>query len=291
MKVLNLGSLNIDYVYNLDHIVQPGETISSSGMEVFCGGKGLNQSIALARAGVPVYHAGLIGEEGEIFIDLCKQDRIDISLIERIDGRNGHSIIQVDRDGQNCIFLYGGSNQKITESYVDRVLKQFQSGDIILLQNEISCMDYIIESAFLKGMIIVLNPSPLNDQLQSCDLSKVTYFILNEIEGQAITGEKEAQQILLEMKIQFPGSGIVLTLGEKGSIYADSGQQVQQDVFPVEVVDTTAAGDTFTGYFLYGLIKGLSMQESLRLGAMASSIAVSRKGAVPSIPYMEEIIK
>ena len=144
MKVLNFGSLNLDYVYSVDHMVRPGETLASSGMNVFCGGKGLNQSIALAKAGVPVYHAGMIGEEGGVLLEACKEGGVNAEFIRMIPGKSGHTIIQVDKDGQNCILLYGGANRSITKEYVDEVLGSFEEGDILLLQNEVNLLDYII---------------------------------------------------------------------------------------------------------------------------------------------------
>ena len=160
MKVLNMGSLNLDYVYQVDHIVTGGETLASGGMEVFCGGKGLNQSIALARAGVPVYHAGMIGEDGEMLLDICRENGVDTRYIRRIPGKNGHTIIQVDRKAQNSILLYGGSNRALTREWVDGVLEEFGQGDLLLLQNEINLLGYIVDTAYRRGMRIVLNPSP-----------------------------------------------------------------------------------------------------------------------------------
>ena len=145
MKVLNFGSLNLDYVYSVDHMVAPGETLASSGMNTFCGGKGLNQSIALAKAGVDVYHAGMIGEEGDILLKACKEGGVNADYIKSIPGKSGHTIIQVDKNGQNCILLYGGANRSITKEYVDEVLAHFEKGDILLLQKAIYMLDYIID--------------------------------------------------------------------------------------------------------------------------------------------------
>ena len=162
MKILNFGSLNIDYVYKVDHMVREGETLSSSGMEVFLGGKGFNQSVALAKAGVPVYHAGMIGKEGEVFLDACKEYGISSRFIKTIEEKNGHTIIQVDKEGQNCIMLYCGSNRSLTKDFIDEVLAYFNKGDYILLQNEVNHLDYIIEKAYERGIKIILNPSPLD---------------------------------------------------------------------------------------------------------------------------------
>ena len=122
MKILNFGSLNLDYVYRVAHSVQPGETIASSGMETFCGGKGLNQSVALARAGAEVYHAGRVGEDGQLLIETCRQSGVHTELILQTNGKSGHTIIQVDDNGQNSILLAGGANRRITEQDVETAL-------------------------------------------------------------------------------------------------------------------------------------------------------------------------
>ena len=289
MKVLNFGSLNLDYVYSVDHMVTPGETLASFGMNVFCGGKGLNQSIALAKAGVEVYHAGLIGEEGEILLKTCQEGGVDSRYIRKTTEKSGHTIIQVDKDGQNCILLYGGANQSITREYVDEVLSHFEKGDILLLQNEINLLDYIINQAYEKGMMIILNPSPYNEKLDSCDFKKISMLLLNEVEGAQVTGEKDEKKILVRLKELYPDMQVVLTLGKDGSVYQYKDQVYRQGIFSVQAVDTTAAGDTFTGYFISSILEGMPVDEGLKLAAKASAIAVSREGATASIPVKAEV--
>lgn len=290
MKVLNFGSLNLDYVYAVEHMVMAGETLASKEMNTFCGGKGLNQSIALARAGVPVCHAGLIGEEGEILYQTCRESGVNTEFIRRIPGKSGHTIIQVDVDGQNCILLYGGANRSMTREYVDEVLGHFEKGDMLLLQNEINLLDYIIDRAYEQGMEIVLNPSPYDHNLDNCDFSKISWFLLNEIEGWQVTGEKEPDRILARFGELYPAARVVLTLGGEGSVYQYKEEQYRQGIFKVEVRDTTAAGDTFTGYFIASILEGMPVQECLKLAARASAIAVSRDGATSSIPMREEVM-
>lgn len=289
MKVLNFGSLNLDYVYTVDHILLGGETQTSAGMNVFCGGKGLNQSIALAKAGVPVYHAGMIGEEGGVLMEACRDSGVNTEFIRQIPGKSGHTIIQVDKNGQNCILLYSGANRSITKEFVDEVLSHFEKGDILLLQNEVNLLDYLIDRAYEKEMMIILNPSPFDDYLKACDFSKISLFLLNEIEGWQVTGEKEADKILEKLRELYPGAKVVLTLGGDGSVYQDKENQYRQGIFKVKAVDTTAAGDTFTGFFISSIMNGIPVQEGLKLAAKASAIAVSRPGASASIPTMEEV--
>ena len=291
MKVLNIGSMNLDLVYSVDHIVQPGETEASFSLDTFLGGKGLNQSMALAKAGVEVYQGGMIGEDGQVFLDACTEYGVKADYIRTIPGKSGHAVIQRDRNAQNCILLYGGANQMLTESYVDEVLADFGTGDILLLQNEVNMMPYIVEKAYEKGMQIALNPSPFNEKLDAVDMEKISIFLMNEVEGNQITGLTEPDEIIAEMLRRFPMAKIVLTLGKDGAVYADAKQKHFQPIFKVEAVDTTAAGDTFTGYFLAGLLEGMSVPEILKMSAKASSIAVTREGAVPSIPYRHEVMQ
>lgn len=290
MNVLNIGSLNLDHVYHVDHILLPGETEESSSRNTFLGGKGMNQSCALAKAGVEVYHAGLIGADGEVFLEACQEYGIHSEYIRTVEAHTGHTIIQVDQEGQNSILLFGGANQCLTQDYVDEVLGHFGAEDLLLLQNEVNLLPYMVDRAYEKGMRIALNPSPFNKKLDAVDLSKVSIFLLNEVEGFQITGERDADQILEKLLGRFPKAQIMLTLGKEGAVYADREKKVFQPIFPVNVVDTTAAGDTFTGYFLAGLSEGLPIEEVLRRSAKASSIAVGRAGAIPSIPSLEEVL-
>ena len=291
MKVLNFGSLNIDYVYSVDHIMREGETQACMKMERFCGGKGMNQSIALAKAGVGVFHAGMVGADGEWLLEMCQKSGVDTRYIRKTDGKSGHTIIQVDKNAQNCILLYGGANREITEEYIDEVLNEFEKGDIILLQNEVNLLDKIIEKAYEKEMIIILNPSPMDEAIKKCDLNKVSILLLNEIEGEQITGVTEPEKILDKLNALYPDMKVVLTLGGNGSVYQEKEKRCKQEIFPVKPVDTTAAGDTFTGYFIASVLEGMSVESGMEMAAKAASIAVSRKGAAASIPYREEVEK
>ena len=291
MKVLNIGSMNLDLVYTVDHIVQPGETEASVSMNTFLGGKGMNQSVALAKAGVEVYQGGMIGEDGQPFLDACAEYGVHADYIRKLPGKSGHAVIQIDKNAQNCILLYGGANQMLTEEYVDEVLSHFGAEDMLLLQNEVNQLPYIVDRAYEKGMQIALNPSPFNEKLDAVDMTKISLFLLNEVEGNQVTGETEPEAIIAKMQALYPHAKIVLTLGKDGAMYAEGDQRVYQPIFPVKAVDTTAAGDTFTGYFLAGMADGMSVADTLKMSAKASSIAVTRAGAVPSIPYRAEVVE
>ena len=291
MKILNYGSLNIDYTYSVDHFVRGGETMSSEEMHAFSGGKGLNQSIALSKSGAEVWHAGAIGTgDGDFLIRQLKEAGVNTEYISVLDGKTGHAIIQKAKDGGNCILLFGGANQQITREMVDGVMDHFEKGDYLVLQNEISEIGYIMERAREKGMVLVFNPSPMDDKISSYPLEYVDYFLLNEIEAGDICGEQgSGEELLQKLSDKFPASKIVLTLGGDGSLYRDGQRILTQGIYKVPVADTTAAGDTFTGFLIGGLVQGLDAGEALDLAAKAAAIAVSRPGAAPSIPSREEV--
>ena len=290
MKILNFGSLNVDKVYTMHHFVKPGETISSLKYEVFCGGKGLNQSIALAMAGAEVYHAGKVGADGEILTKRLKAAGVDITHISTVtDTPTGHAVIQVEATGQNCIILFGGANRAITFADADKVFEMFSEGDILLLQNEISSLQYILQKAKEKKMTIIVNPSPVDETLLEMDLSMVDYFIMNEIEGHAFTQKEEAKSICEAMQKKYSRCKVALTLGKRGVMYSDAVQSISCEAYKVKVIDTTAAGDTFTGYFIAGLVEGAQMENILQTACKAAAIAVGRNGAADSIPTMEEV--
>ncbi len=290
MKILNFGSLNIDYVYKVDHFVSAGETIGSFSMDKNVGGKGLNQSVAFAKAGAEIFHAGCVGSEGGFLTDYMKNTGVNTENVFTVDTPTGNAVIQVDKSGQNCILLYGGANQTVSAEMIDSVLSKFDKGDMVILQNEINLVDKIIEKANSCGIITVLNPSPITSGLLSYPLELVDWFILNEIEGCAITGETEKSRIVSKMKEKFPNARVVLTLGKDGACYFDSESEISIPAGKGKPVDTTAAGDTFTGYFFTGISNGMTPEEALKFATKASDITVTRKGAAESIPFLSEII-
>ncbi len=289
MRVLNFGSLNIDYVYRVDEFVKPGETKAALSLSKFAGGKGLNQSLAMARAGLRVFHAGKVGPEGAFLVETLHQGHVDTALVAQGDTPTGHAIIQVDDRGRNCILLFGGANREIDEPFAEAVIGKFMPGDLCVLQNEISYLDGIMRKAHAAGMRIALNPSPFTPTLLECPLDLVDIFIMNEIEAAAISGETDPERAALRMSTRYPTATIVITLGEGGSLCIHKGSIVRQKAYRVKAVDTTAAGDTFMGYFLAGIAEGLDTAASLDLAARAAAICVTRPGASDSVPFRSEI--
>ena len=293
MRILNFGSLNLDYVYQVDHFVQPGETLAALSRDVKAGGKGLNQSIALARAGAPVWHAGCLGAGGEELKRMLEENGVDTEFLLPVQEMQGHTVIQVNRAGENSILLFGGSNRCVPEDYVRQVISRFEREDWLILQNEINCLPLITELAAEKGMHIVLNPSPYDEELKKLDLSAVEWLLINEIEAGQISGEEEPERVWENLHGKYPGMSVLMTLGSRGSIAfragADRTDLHREEAVAVKAVDTTAAGDTYTGYFIAGLTAGDSLDVCMKTASRAAAIAVTRPGAAESIPWKKDL--
>ena len=287
MKILNLGSLNLDRVYQVEHFVKGQETISAQSYSENAGGKGLNQSIALARAGARVTHLGAVGQDGRWLCDLMAENGVDVHLVETAEGASGHAVIQLVQ-GQNCILVYGGANQKISTDQVKRALAECEAGDVLLLQNETSSVPEAIRMAKEKGMTVAFNASPITDGMSAYPMDQVDLFFVNEGEGMVLAGtdSTDPEQVLDALRKKYD-AGVVLTLGGEGAYYQDRDVRLYQPAFSVPVVDTTGAGDTFTGYFLANLHQGAA--QALRIAAAAGALAVGTRGAAPGIPTAGQV--
>ena len=215
---------------------------------------------------------------------------MDTAFVSVGDGPSGHAVIQVDPAGQNCILLFGGSNQEITHKETDRALEHFQAGDYLILQNEINGLPYIMEQAARRGMRIVFNPSPIDEHIGDLPLDQAWLLLFNEIEGAALAGCSDETEILDTLRRRWPRCRLLLTLGSRGCVYDDGLRRLRQGIYRTRTVDTTAAGDTFTGYFVACMAQGRPEGECLDLASRAAAIAVSRPGAAPSIPVIDEVL-
>ncbi len=296
MKILNYGSLNIDHVYQMPAFVKAGETLSATDCQLHTGGKGLNQSVALARAGACVFHGGKIGADGIELKEFLEKAGADCSFL-RIDPDvpTGHAIIQVVPSGENCILIYGGTNKQITEAEIDETLSHFDAGDMLLLQNEISNVNYLIHRAHEKGMITVLNPSPITAELLEYDgLSLLDWMIVNQGEAEALAGtggDLEPIDVIEALQARYPNASIVMTLGKRGALCLSRGQKYYSRTYDYgKRVDTTGAGDTFTGYFLAGLSKGEPIGDCMDMASRASGLSITVAGAANSIPDLETVL-
>lgn len=295
MNVLNFGSLNIDNVCRVAHFVRPGETLAAKSFERFAGGKGLNQSLALARSGITVCHAGKIGADGLFLKEILQASGVDCRFLQ-VDETllTGCAMIQVSDTGENCIVLYGGANQELTAEEICRTLAEFDAGDILLLQNEVNHLAEIVEIAAGRGMRIFLNPAPMGENIFRLDLKRVDTLMVNEIEGAELAGcgsPGDFREVLSLLREKYPKVNILMTLGAEGAVYASSagGEPVFVPASPVEkVVDTTGAGDTFIGYFLSGIVQGFPVADALKTASRAAAHCIVVKGAANSIPWRGE---
>ncbi len=291
MKLLNFGSCNLDYVYNVEQFVRPGETKSVSSMEVFLGGKGLNQSVAVAKSGAAIAHAGCIGPDGEKIYRALDTLGVDLTHLKRSAAPTGHAIIQVVPSGENCILILPGANGQITPEDIDGVLSAFSADTLLILQNEISNLEHLIQAANARGMQICLNPAPFTAALRTIDLSLLTFLILNETEAAGFTGEEDPHRSLDWFARRYPHLQVIITLGSRGCLYQNcaTGERISHPAFCVHAVDTTAAGDTFVGYFVSVYAAAGEIPSALRIASAAAALTTTRAGASPSIPTMEEV--
>lgn len=246
--------------------------------------------MAFAKAGAETYLAGKIGTDGQSLRDACERYGIDTRYLMKEDSPGGHAVIQVDEKGQNSILVFGGTNKMHREEEMDQVLKDFQEGDYLILQNEINGLSYLIDAAWKKNMEIVLNPSPYEPSLMECGLQKLSWMILNEVEACQITGENQPEKVLEYFKERYPDLKVVLTLGEEGAMCTTGETYCKVPCYKTETVDTTGAGDTFTGYYFAEIIRGRSPKEALDTASKAAAVTVSRKGAADAIPFLKEIL-
>ena len=289
-KLFNYGSCCIDHVYQVPHFVAPGETLSASTYEIFPGGKGLNQSIAAAKAGARVSHIGAIGEDGQHLKTLLAAQSVETSHVAMEPSASGHAIIQINEAGENAIVIFGGTNLGKHQTLLEQGLEQGSSEDWLLIQNETSCNQQAIELAKSQGMQVAFNMAPMNERALSLPLSEIDLFIVNKTEGASLTGEKDAERILDAIASTYPNAQVALTLGDQGAWYQSRSARSFAPAAKATVLDTTGAGDTFTGFFLAGLLAMDAPVDALHRACLAAAISVERAGAATSIPSLQEVL-
>jgi len=291
LKILNIGSLNIDFVYKVKNFLMPGETMTANSLKVLPGGKGLNQSIAIKRAGVSVYHCGNIGNDGELLYYTLLQEGIIVDYIKKDKEKCGHAMIQVNDVGENMIVVFSGANRQISKEHINMVLSNFSIGDIVLMQGETNNIDFVINEAYKKGLRIIINLAPISDRLLNLDFSKVDTLIVNRVELSQIAKTDDIEEGIKRLKKLY-NLNLLVTLGKNGGIYIDSnGKRFEYDSFDVEAIDTTGAGDTFIGYFISGLYKNTPLEENLKTASAAAALCVSVNGSSAAVPTFIEVQK
>jgi ribokinase len=292
MGVINLGSINIDHVYQVPYFVKPGETLSTTGYHRGLGGKGLNQSITLLRAGSKVCHIGSIAAEDLWLRQQIAATGLDTTYITDSMLPTGHAIVQVSSTGENAIFLYPGANHHLTIDPLEKALTEKKAYDWVLLQNETNLTGLAIKLALNRGKKVALSPAPYTPDLQQIpQLDDISLLVVNALEAQQLSGCLTTETAFNALCQRNPDRIVVMTLGALG-LWAAQGQQVyKQSARPARVVDTTGAGDTVVGYLLAGLDEGLPLAQALSLANQAAAMTVGYSGAVESIPKRSSLPK
>ncbi|MGM0432193.1 MAG: ribokinase [Spirochaetota bacterium] len=290
-SIVVYGSLNYDLVYRLPHIVKPGETLASYDVSRFFGGKGLNQSVAAARAGARVLHAGCLGGDGGDILSFLRNEGIDCRLLAiREDLSTGVALIQLDDRGENAIVLFGGANQAVDNAVLSRMEQVLDEHVLLVLQNETSRVDEAIALAKQRKARVLFNPAPMDTAVAGYPLDRVDYLVLNEHESQALTGIEDPRAACRQLLREVPQRSVIITLGSEGALCVDEANALKHvPAQAANTLDTTAAGDTFIGYLAAALLRGAPVSLAVEEGSRAAAVAVSRMGAVPSIPYRREV--
>lgn len=289
MSVHVYGSINLDRIYRVPHLVRPGETLASSSLDTVLGGKGANQSVALARAGATVAHLGRLGRDDAAWLLPLEESGVDVSRIELVDAVSGHAIIQVDHAGENAIVLHGGANQGFDRATLERMFRPVRAGDWVLMQNECDALADAFAIAHERGAKVAFNPAPMTDAARALPLDDIELLIVNQTEAAMLLDldvNTPVEKLIEVFETRYSSVTRVLTLGERGAclIPAGGGDCIMEAAPRVDVVDTTGAGDTFVGYLLAALVAEDSAADALRRAVQASALAVTQVGATPSIP-------
>ncbi|XDA98213.1 ribokinase [Sulfitobacter sp. LCG007] len=285
MTVFNLGSINADYFYRVPHLPAPGETLSARDLTRGLGGKGANMSVAAARGGARVVHLGAVGADGSWAVERLEGYGVDTRHVASIGPATGHAIIYVDPQAENSIVLFPGANHAITREMVDSALSEAAPGDTLLFQNETVMEAEAAEIARGKGMRVAYAAAPFVAASVRAVLNSIDLLVLNAVEAEQLA--RETGTDLPDLPVR----DIVVTRGGDGCLWiSDQDRKGRSfDALKVDPVDTTGAGDTFTGYLVAGLDRGLQMEAAIGLATRAAALMVTRAGTADVIPDLAEV--
>lgn len=296
-KVTVLGSLNVDTILKINRLPKPGETMQMNSKQNAGGGKGANQAIAAARCGAKTSFIGKIGNDanGAMMLELLKEAEIDTDAITYSASGTGQAFILLQESGENSILVYGGANQELSLEDIDQAQAKIAASDFLITQFEtpLAGGEYAFELAKKAGVKTILNPAPAK-QVPPEMLSLTDLITPNETEAQALTGIEVKDEVSCQQaaqKLQALGvKNVIITLSSKGAFYQTKTTHGFVPAFKVQAVDTTAAGDTFLGSLSSQLDTDFTnIEAAIRFANKASSLAVQKLGAIPSIPTYAEI--
>lgn len=285
MTIYNLGSINIDYFYRVPHLPKPGETLAASSHSVGLGGKGANQSVAIARAGAPVKHIGAVGADGAWTVERLASYGVDTTHIVTGALPTAHAIVNVDPAGENAIVIYSGASGAQDLTAISTALNAATAGDMLILQNETSHQAEAAKLAHAKGLMVAYSAAPFDMDAVQAVLPYITLLLVNEVEAAQLSAA------LATPLSDIPVPQLLITKGAQGAEWHDlkTGEITRVEAFKVIPVDTTGAGDTFAGYVVAGLSEGLTPAQAMRLAAAASALKVTRAGTADAIPARAEV--
>jgi len=283
MAIWNLGSINADFVYAVPHIPAPGETLAATGRQIFLGGKGANMSVAAARAAARVNHIGAVGADGTWAVERLLEYGVDTRNIAEIATETAQAIIMVDTGGENSIVLHPGANAEIPQATLQAALSEAQTGDWLVIQNETNLQRTAARLAEKLGLKVAYAAAPFDADRVQAVLPYLDFLILNAVEADQLaqaTGQGPAD---------LPVRDVIVTRGAEGADWYGPGGQRHFAAIKVDPVDTTGAGDTFTGYVLAGLDRGLPMAQAIGQAMIAGALMVTRHGTADVIPDLSEV--
>ncbi len=283
MTIWNLGSINADFVYAVPHIPAPGETLAATGRQVFLGGKGANTSVAAARAGAHVQHIGAVGHDGAWAIERLLEYGVDTQFIIMLDIETAQAMIAVDPNGENAIILHPGANAEIPQAVMQEALSVAQTGDWFVTQNETNLQRTGAMLAKKMGLKVGYLAAPFDSDRVQAVLEYLDFLILNQVEAAQLKAATGADPSALGV------TDVIVTLGADGADWYHNGAKHHFEAIPVTPVDTTGAGDTFAGYVLAGLDRGLPMAQAISLAMKAAAVMVTRHGTADAIPDLSEV--
>lgn len=291
-----IGSLNMDLVVNVDTMPKPGQTIIGSNFKEVPGGKGANQAVAMARLNGNVSMIGKVGEDGfgQTLINSLKNDKVDTTYIQTAKGATGVALITVDKNAQNSIVVSPGANFEVKEDDIDNNIEAIKNSDIVVLQLEtpLNTIKYALNKAKELNKYTILNPAPavkLDDEIiKNVDLLTPNETELEIISGVSIETEEDIQkaaQIMIEKGVK----ELIVTLGSKGSLYINKEKSMFKKAYKVEAVDTTAAGDSYTGALAVALSQDKNIGDAMDFASKVGALSVLKEGAQSSLPTLEDV--
>ena len=296
-KICVIGSINMDLVVNVDEMPKKGQTLIGSNFKEVPGGKGANQAVAASRLGANVCMVGKVGSDGfgQNLLNQLKNNNVDTKYIQIEEGASGVALITVDKNAENAIVVSPGANFKLAQKDIDNCIDAIKESNVVVIQLEtpIDTIKYALEKSKELGKFTILNPAPAvklgDDIIKNVDLLTPNETELEILSGVSINNEDDilkAAQVMLEKGVK----KLIVTLGSKGSLYIDKENKIFKKSYKVDAIDTTAAGDSYTGAIAVSLSQGKNVEDAIDFASRVGALCVTKGGAQTSLPTIEEVL-